>query len=264
MRLASTPFILELFNTRVQTLDGKLDTTLVAYLDEQKQPWWGYIKAAPGMAIGAIKSLFAEEADTASVLNPFQLTKKESEKVEGLRKILTADVDNKTAMTTISVTLQDPKVTAIVADSVVGKLQQYIIDYRIKKAKEDCAYLEQLYKERQQEYYEAQSKYAHYFDSNRNIAFQSVRAEQERLQNDMNLAYQVYSQVAQQLQVARAKIQEEKPVFAVVEPASIPLQPSGTSRKTILAGIMFLVICGTGAWKLIGISYWEKLKEKKQ
>lgn len=260
--VASTPFILELFNTRVQTLDGKLDTTLVAYLDEQKQPWWGYIKAAPGMAIGAIKSLFAEEADTASVLNPFQLTKKESEKVEGLRKILTADVDNKTAMTTISVTLQDPKVTAIVADSVVGKLQQYIIDYRIKKAKEDCAYLEQLYKERQQEYYEAQSKYAHYFDSNRNIAFQSVRAEQERLQNDMNLAYQVYSQVAQQLQVARAKIQEEKPVFAVVEPATIPLLPSGTSRKTILLGIVFLAICGTGMWKLLGLHYWQMLKSQ--
>lgn len=257
--VASTPFILELFNTRVQTLDGKLDTTLVAYLDEQKQPWWGYIKAAPGMAIGAIKSLFAEEADTASVLNPFQLTKKESEKVEGLRKILTADVDNKTAMTTISVTLQDPKVTAIVADSVVGKLQQYIIDYRIKKAKEDCAYLEQLYKERQQEYYEAQSKYAHYFDSNRNIAFQSVRAEQERLQNDMNLAYQVYSQVAQQLQVARAKIQEEKPVFAVVEPATVPLKPSGTSRKMILVGIVFIVVCGTGAWKLLGKSYWNNI-----
>lgn len=260
--VASTPFILELFNTRVQTLDGKLDTTLVAYLDEQKQPWWGYIKAAPGMAIGAIKSLFAEEADTASVLNPFQLTKKESEKVEGLRKILTADVDNKTAMTTISVTLQDPKVTAIVADSVVGKLQQYIIDYRIKKAKEDCAYLEQLYKERQQEYYEAQSKYAHYFDSNRNIAFQSVRAEQERLQNDMNLAYQVYSQVAQQLQVARAKIQEEKPVFAVVEPATIPLYPSNTSRKVIVIGILFLTICGTIAWKIFGINYWQKIKEK--
>lgn len=262
--VASTPFILELFNTRVQTLDGKLDTTLVAYLDEQKQPWWGYIKAAPGMAIGAIKSLFAEEADTASVLNPFQLTKKESEKVEGLRKILTADVDNKTAMTTISVTLQDPKVTAIVADSVVGKLQQYIIDYRIKKAKEDCAYLEQLYKERQQEYYDAQSKYAHYFDSNRNIALQSVRAEQERLQNDMNLAYQVYSQVAQQLQVARAKIQEEKPVFAVVEPASIPLEPSGTSRKTILLGIVFLAICGAGIWMLLGIPFWKEIKEKIQ
>ena len=258
--VASTPFILELFNTKVQTLDGKLDTTLVAYLDEQKSSWFSYIVKAPGMAIGAIKSLFSEEADTVSVLNPFQLTKEESEKVEGLRKVLTANVDKKTAMTTLTVTMQDPKVTAIVADSVVAKLQQYIIDYRIKKAKEDCAYLEQLYKERQQEYYDAQSKYAHYFDSNRNIAFQSVRAEQERLQNDMNLAYQVYSQVAQQLQVARAKIQEEKPVFAVVEPATVPLKPSGTSRKVIVIGIIFLAVCGTGAWKLLGQEYWKKLK----
>lgn len=260
--VASTPFILELFNTKVQTLDGELDTTLVAYLDEQKSPWFSYIVKAPGMAIGAIKSLFSEEADTVSVLNPFQLTKEESEKVEGLRKVLTANVDKKTAMTTLTVTMQDPKVTAIVADSVVAKLQQYIIDYRIKKAKEDCAYLEQLYKERQKEYYDAQSKYAHYFDSNRNIALQSVRAEQERLQNDMNLAYQVYSQVAQQLQVARAKIQEEKPVFAVVEPATVPLQPSGTSRKVILIGIVFLAICGTGVWKLIILEYWNKYKEK--
>lgn len=260
--VASTPFVLELFNTRVQTLNGELDTTLIAYLGEQKQPWWGYIKAAPGMAIGAIKSLFAEEADTTATLNPFQLTEKEAAKVKRLRQSILAEVDKKTAKTTISVTLQDPKVTAIVADSVVAKLQQYIIDYRIKKAKEDCAYLEELYHERQQEYYDAQSKYAHYFDSNRNIAFQSVRAEQERLQNDMNLAYQVYSQVAQQLQVARAKIQEEKPVFAVVEPATIPLQPSGTSRKKIFAGIVFLVVCGTGAWNLFGISYWKKLKEK--
>lgn len=260
--VSSTPFILELFNTRVQTLDGELDTTLVTYLDEQKQPWWGYIKSAPGLAIGAIKSLFTEETDTTATLNPFQLTEKEAAKVKGLRQSIIAEVDKKTAKTTISVTLQDPKVTAIVADSVVAKLQQYIIDYRIKKAKEDCAYLEQLYKERQQEYYEAQSKYAHYFDSNRNIAFQSVRAEQERLQNDMNLAYQVYSQVAQQLQVARAKIQEEKPVFAVVEPATVPLQPSGTSRKVILVGVVFFIVCCVGAWKLLGQEYWQQLKGK--
>lgn len=260
--VVSTPFVLDLFDTHVQTLDGELDTTLVAYLDEQKTPWFSYIAKAPGMAIGAIKSLFSEEADTASVLNPFQLTEEEFQKVERLREVIAAEVDKKTAMTTITVTLQDPKVTAIVADSVVAKLQQYIIDYRIKKAKEDCAYLEELYKERQQEYYDAQSRYAHYFDTNRNIAFQSVRAEQERLQNDMSLAYQVYSQVAQQLQVARAKIQEEKPVFAVVEPATIPLYPSSTSRKIIVIGILFLTICGTVAWKIFGILYWQKIKEK--
>lgn len=259
--VASTPFILELFNTRVQTLDGKLDTTLVTYLDEQKTPWWGYIKAAPGLAIGAIKSLFTEKTDTTAILNPFQLTEREATKVKGLRQSILAEVDKKTAMTTITVTLQDPKVTAIVADSVVAKLQQYIIDYRIKKAKEDCAYLEELYHERQQEYYDAQSKYAHYFDTNRNIAFQSIRAEQERLQNDMSLAYQVYSQVAQQLQVARAKIQEEKPVFAVVEPATVPLQPSGTSRLVILIGVIIFSICATGTWKICLGTFYNQIKK---
>lgn len=106
------------------------------------------------------------------------------------------------------------------------------------QAQQDCAYLEQLYKERQQEYYVAQQNYANYMDANKGVVLQSALTERERLQNDMNLAYQVYSQVATQLQVARAKVQEAKPVFAVVEPASVPLLPSGTSKKVILVGFI--------------------------
>lgn len=259
--VSSTPFLLELFDTRVQTLDGELDTTLVAYLDEQRGSWMGAVLAAPGMAIGFIKGLFTEEPDTVTTLNPFQLTEEENEKIKFLRENILADIDKKTGITTLSVTLQDPKITAIVADSMVAKLQQYIINYRIAKAKEDCAYLEQLYKERQQEYYDAQQRYARYVDANKSLVLQSVRTEQERLQNDMNLAYQVYSQVAQQLQVARAKIQEEKPVFAVVEPATVPLKPSGISRIVIVVGIIFLTVSFAGAWKLLGKTYWQQFKE---
>lgn len=84
--------------------------------------------------------------------------KKESKKIEVLKKMITAIVDKKTSMTTVAVTLQNPKVAAVVADSVVKKLQEYIIDYRTTKAKEDCIYLEKLFKERQQEYYAAQKR----------------------------------------------------------------------------------------------------------
>ena len=164
-------------------------------------------------------------------------------------------------MTTVSVTLQNPKVAAVVADSVVRKLQEYIIDYRTSKAKEDCLYLEKLFKERQQEYYDAQKKYADYMDSHDNIVLQSVRAEQERLQNDMSLAYQVYSQVANQLQVARAKVQEEKPVFAIVEPAVIPLYPSGISRKVYVLAFIFLSVCIVIFWNLFGKDFLNKFKE---
>ena len=262
--VASTPFLLELFDARVRTADGKVDTTLVAYLDEQSAPWWSYILRAPGMAVGGIKSLLGgnkEELPADSLAGgSIELSEEDAGKLKSLRQSVLADVDKKTAITTLTVTLQDPKVTATVADSVVSKLQQYITAYRTRKAKEDCRYQEQLYRERQAEYYEAQQRYANYVDANSNVVFQSTLAERERLQNDMSLAYQVYSQVAQQLQVARAKVQEEKPVFAVVEPAVVPREPSGTSRKVIVLGLVFLAVAGVAAWELLGKDYWQKFR----
>lgn len=261
--VASTPFLLELFDARVVSQDKQIDTTFTAYLDEQKSSWMGYVLKAPGMAISGIKSLFSDKKEKTETIQEgtIELNEEDAAKLEGLRQQITAEVDKKTAITTLSVTLQDPKVTATIADSVVSKLQQYITAYRTSKAKEDCQYLEKLYKERQQEYYDAQQRYARYVDANSNVVFQSTLAERERLQNDMNLAYQVYSQVAQQLQVARAKVQEEKPVFAVVEPAVVPLNPSGTSRKVIVLGFIFLAVAFTGAWELLGKKYWQLLKE---
>lgn len=264
--VASTPFLLELFDARVRTADGKVDTTLVAYLDEQSAPWWNTVLGLPGMAVGGIKSLFSpakEEplADTDSLAGgSIELSEKEAGKIGALRQAIQTETNIKSSITTLTVTLQDPKVTATVADSVVSKLQQYITAYRTRKAKEDCRYLEQLYRERQAEYYEAQQRYAKYVDANSNVVFQSTLAERERLQNDMSLAYQVYSQVAQQLQVARAKVQEEKPVFAVVEPAVVPRNPSGTSRKVIVLGLVFLAVAGVAAWELLGKDYWQKFR----
>lgn len=261
--VASTPFLLELFDARVVSQDKQIDTTFTAYLDEQKSSWMGYVLKAPGMAISGIKSLFSEKKEKTATIQKgaIELNEKDAAKLGSLRQAITVEADKKTTITTLSVTLQDPKVTATIADSVVSKLQQYITAYRTSKAKEDCQYLEKLYKERQQEYYDAQQRYARYVDANSNVVFQSTLAERERLQNDMNLAYQVYSQVAQQLQVARAKVQEEKPVFAVVEPAVVPLNPSGTSRKVIVLGFLFLAVAFTGAWELLGKKYWQLLKE---
>lgn len=264
--VASTPFLLELLDAPVASQDKRIDTTFTAYLEEQKSSWMSYVLKAPSMAIGGIKSLFSnekEEAPKDSIQEgTIELNEEDAAKISSLRQLISIEADKKTGIITLTVTLQDPKVTATMADTVVSKLQQYIIAYRTRKAKEDCEYLEKLYKERQQEYYDAQRHYAHYVDANSDMVFQSTMAERERLQNDMNLAYQVYSQVAQQLQVARAKVQEEKPVFAVVEPAVVPLQPSGTGKKTIVIGLVFIAVVFTGAWQLLGKPYWQQFKKE--
>ena len=263
--VSSTPFLLELSNMKVP-VSGSEEISLSSYLDEESSPWWSYVIGFPGMVIGGVKSLFIEDEDESifsdkASQGTIELSKKESQKIESLKKKIVASVDKKTSMTSVTATFQDSKVAAVVADSVVKKLQEYIIDYRTSKSKEDCLYLEKLFKERQQEYYEAQRKYADYMDSHDNIILQSVRTEQERLQNDMSLAYQVYSQVAGQLQVARAKVQEEKPVFAVVEPAVVPLEPSGTSKKIYVLAFVFLAVCIVIFWNLFGKDFLNKFKE---
>ena len=263
--VSSTPFLLELSNMKVP-VSGSEEISLSSYLDEESSPWWSYVIGFPGMVIGGVKSLFIEDEDESifsdkASQGTIELSKKESQKIESLKKKIVASVDKKTSMTSVTATFQDSKVAAVVADSVVKKLQEYIIDYRTSKSKEDCLYLEKLFKERQQEYYTAQKKYADYLDSHDNIILQSVRTEQERLQSDMGLAYQMYSQVASQLQVARAKVQEEKPVFAVVEPAVVPLYPSGTSRKVYVLVFVFLSVCIVISWNLFGKDLLSKFKE---
>ena len=262
--VSSTPFLLELSAMEIPISKNEV-MALSIYLDEESSPWWSYVIGFPGMVIGGVKSLFTGGDEPISYdkasQGAIELSKKELKKIETLKKMISASVDKKTSMTSVAVTFQTPRVAAVVADSVVKKLQEHIIDYRTSKAKEDCGYLEKLFKERQQEYYAAQQKYADYLDSHDNIILQSVRAEQERLQNDMSLAYQIYSQVAGQLQVARAKVQEEKPVFAVVEPAVVPLEPSGTSKKIYVLAFVFLAVCIVIFWNLFGKDFLNKFKE---
>lgn len=263
--VSSTPFILDLMDTPVSTLDEEEpDTTLVGYLKEYtSSSLMGTVMSLPFKAVGAVVSLFKSddgEEETGNI-NPFQLTQEQSKTVEGLKRLIVANVDKKTGVTTVSVTMQDPLVAAILTDTVIVKLKEHITKYRVSKAEEDCQYWEQLNEQRKNEYYEKQKIYAEYVDANQNIILQSVRIEQERLQNEMNLAYQVYSNVATQLQMAKAKVQEAKPVFAIVEPASVPLLPSGTSRKMILIGIVFLAVAGAAAWILLGQDLWTNLKE---
>lgn len=262
--VSSTPFILDLMDTPVSTIDEEQpDTTLVGYLKEYtSSSLMGTVMSLPFKAIGGIMSLFkSEEEEKTDIINPFHLTQEQSQTVNGLKKMIVANVDKKTGVTTVSVTMQDPMVAAILTDTVIVKLKEHITKYRTSKAEEDCKYWEELNKIRQDDYYMKQKKYAEYVDANKNVVLQSVRIEQERLQNEMNLAYQVYSNVATQLQMAKAKVQEAKPVFAVVEPASVPLQPSGTSRKMILLGVVFLAVAAAAAWVLFGQDLWKNLKE---
>ncbi|WP_459187580.1 chain-length determining protein [Parabacteroides sp. APC149_11_2_Y6] len=263
--ISSTPFLIDLSDVNVITTKRK-NYTLDVYLNEQSIPWWNYGMNIPGIVISKLRSIFSNGSKDSTIndikQSTIELSPEKYRTLQLLKKSIIVSIDKKTSITSISVTLQDPKVAAISANYVANNLQEYISNYRTSKAKEDYIYLEKMYKEYQQEYYISQKKYADYIDSNDNVILQTVLTEQERLQNDMNLAYQVYSQITSQLQIAKAKIQEEKPVFAIVEPAVVPIYSSSIGLKTYILSFMFLAIFCTASWILIIENIWSSLKNK--
>lgn len=260
--VSSTPFLLDLLKSKVVNEEIDIDTTFIAYLENEKEPWWKFITGLPGYLIKGIKSLFIHEKNRGKELyltGPIKLSTKENRTISNLRKKITVTVAKNTGIINISVSLQDPVITAIIADSVVSKLQKEIIKYRISKAENDVLYWQTIYVENKESYYKAQQKYAQYIDSNSNVILQSVLVESERLRNEMTLAFQMYTQVSQQLQMAQAKIQESKPAFVVIEPSVIPQNPISMGKLQLMVIFMILSLGIVIAWELKGKSLFKSL-----
>lgn len=264
----STPFLLELFDVKVKDQKGEIDTTLYAYLDKyQRSSWMSAVASAPFKALGWTLSLFKDKPERKEgKLDPFHLTLDETKVADALSKRIMVTIDKKTGVTTLEVTMQDPLISASLTDTVMHCLQNYITDYRTNKARHDLAFTEKLYKEAKEEYEEAQKKYATFADANQNIILLSYRAEQERLKNEVELAYTVYTQISGQLQMARAKVQEITPVYTVVQPATVPLRAAKPNKVMILIGFVFLAGVGCVGWILFVkdlLGDWRKAKNTK-
>lgn len=241
----STPFMLDLFLVKVSD-NKKLDVTLYDYMeDHQRRAWWGYVVSAPLKGLGAAMSLFSDkENEKGAVLDPYHLTEKQEMVIKALQKRISVAVDKKTQVITVSVDMQDPLISARIAQIVVENLQGYITNYRTQKVKQDLVYTEQMYGETREMYYKAQRAYAVFEDANRNIISSSYRTEQERLKNEMTLAFNVYNTLAQKLEQDKLRVQERTPVYTVIEPASVPLRADSPKKPLILIGFVFLALFG--------------------
>lgn len=262
--VASTPFIFELFDLQVRTKDGKVDTTLLDYmLNHQKSSWWSHVVSFPFKCIGWTMSLFSKDEDRDAgegTLDMYNLPKKERGVIKYFAENIAVNIDKKTGKTTISLGMQDPLVAATVMDAVTENLKDYMEEYRTSKVRQDVENLSVICEERKADYYRAQQAYAKFADENKSVVLQSVEAERTRLQQEMNLAFQVYSQVATQLEASRIKEQQAKPVFAIVQPVTIPLKQSAPSKSKILVVFVFLAGCCAAGWELWGKEFVYKMK----
>ena len=103
-----------------------------------------------------------------------------------------------------------------------------------------------IYAKRQ--YERARQVYAVFSDANQDLVLESYKAKLEDLENEMQLQYNNYQQISQQLQLAKAKLQERTPAFTTLQSASVPLKPTGPKRMVFVAFCMILTFIGTSVY----------------
>lgn len=241
----SVDFKTSLFEVPVTREEDQQTFTYFDYLmNEQKAPWW-----SKGMK--AFFDLFkSDEEESVSKVDPFRLTKSQTDIVKAINKNVVCDVDKKTMVITINVTDQDALICATMADSVKTRLQKFITDYRTSKARVDLEYNKKVFNEAKAKYEEARNRYAAFADSHRSVSSQAAQTKMADLQNQMQLHQQIMQQVVAQMQQADMKVQQETPAFTTLQSATVPVQKSGPKRAQMCLIFLFLAFLGTTIWIL--------------
>ncbi len=226
----SVDFKTKLFDVKVHRKNNQMEMTYYDYLLKyQKTPWWTHIFGK-------------QRTDTIKTepVNPFMLTKKQTNIAEVINKNVVCDVDDKTSVITITVTDQDPLIAACMADSVKARLQKFITDYRTAKARRDLSYNQKLYNEAKRKYIAVREQYIAYSDANQDIILESVRSKLEDLENDMQLKYNTYTALEQGVEQAQAKVQEVTPAFTTLQSATVPVDKKAPQRSKIIIAFIFV------------------------
>lgn len=248
--VSTNDFAAGLLSIPVVTADGSLRTTYLEYLrNHQKGAWWGTLAAAPGLLIKTILPKPKETvASKGAQLDPQRLSLDDEKLLEGIKGSISCAVDKETDIITITARAQDPFVAKQIVDTVTVHLQQFITRYRTNKARTDLDYYKTLAAEAHARYQKAQATYADYCDAHQDISLQSFITKRESLENELQLAFNNYSQLAQQVQLAEAKVQERTPAFTIIEKATVPNKHVAPKKMTTVIAFVFFALLGTLAW----------------
>lgn len=232
--LKSTPFFLDLFKIKVKTKDNK-EMLFSQFYDT------------------FVLDNKIEEKDTKikfPASNQYIVVSYQTEKnLKDLRERISAVMDKKSGLITVTVKLPDPFVATVITDYSMNFLANYITNYRTEKAKRDLNFLAERLDAAKGKYYTNQAKKAQYSDQYQlsMMKLQAADLQRERIESEYKISSTFYNSLLQKYEEAKLKLQQETPVIKVLEPPVVPNKRSEPKRAivvliaTFLGGILGIV-----------------------
>jgi hypothetical protein len=163
----------------------------------------------------------------------FFYTKEEKSLYNTIEQSISMKLDEMNGTVRISATIQDPIAAAMVVNFTQKYIASFVSDYNTEKATRKLIFLESQLKNAEETYRIKHNELAKFQDANREISSQMALSKFEQLRQEENLSFNLYSNLAQQVQEAVITVEEKKTVFTVLRPSSVPVDRSAPNRVAI-------------------------------
>jgi uncharacterized protein involved in exopolysaccharide biosynthesis len=257
--VSSLPFQLNIANTPFYFSELDSSLSLFIYYDSHKKPsvldsFTKYTIGLPSLLFQQFKS--EQKNASSSVNDAINLTRAEQSLIKKLSRNITAELDDETGIITVSARMDTPDLSAQVASHAVNELTSYLTDYRTEKIITDLDFIDQQLDEALLRFETAQQNLATFreqFQSNISVKNQT---EQQRLNSEYQIAFNLYNTLTQKKEETKLKLQEETPLFKVLEPVKVPIDDE---QNGLIILILFLLIGFTSSIAIILIQNFLKV-----
>lgn len=246
----STPFLLALMNEKFYFTEQDEKVSLYDYyLNDYKVGLFQQILYLPFRFVKWIRPSSDKGVLSAGGhnLKILALTKDQQRCAENLKERILVTMDWDLNVVTIETKMQDPLVAAAVGNFTQDYITKYVTNYAVSKSYEKLQFVRSQFEKRKQEFEDIQSELALFRDQNQYVNTAKAKSEEERLQSRYNLSFNIYNQLAQQVETIKLQINESTPVFTVLEPIQVPVAKSEPNTVFILiiwisVGLAFCVV----------------------
>lgn len=171
----------------------------------------------------------------------------EWEVYEKLNERISFNINVKLGTIDVEVKMPEPKMVADVAREVLNELTEYLIGYRIEKDLVTLEFVEKQLAEVTERFEAAQHQLAQFQDQSHGVITKTAQVQEQRLRNEYDLIYNIYSAMAQKHEEVKLKLQENTPVIKIIKPIYYPKEKSSPRRGMIVILCMILgAIVGVG------------------
>jgi len=245
--ISSTKFNTALINAEITYSKNNSKMTYAQFYDEYYQPSFlsiigKYTIGLPGLILSSFRSDNVQDSNEEIPSEFKKLSPEELSHFNRLRQQINVLSNEKEGTVELSFTMPEPLMAAEMAYFAENLLHQEIIDYKIKNANEQLKFTQERFDEKKEEFDNIQRRLGSFRDRNQNLSSALVLNQLQNLEAEYNFAFNMYTDLAKQLEQSKIQVSKDTPVFSILHQPIIPSYPSSPNTSVILLIFTFLGI----------------------